>query len=153
MYSAIIVTAALISIDALFVGMSLGSQKNFRHICFFVIAAIIFVICLSAALAASALRDYITFDTSLLVGGAFILLGVLSLFSKEEKKPERLAFGSLVVLGLVMSVDCAVGAAALTIDHSFHILTPVAITVGHLLYLPIGSFVTRFVKTSGKLKI
>ena len=150
MFLPVVITAALVSLDALFVGMSLALQKNFKRSYLLVIAAIIFVMSTIAYLAAGALRASIGFETSWIVGGAFVVLGVRNLFAKDEEKM-TLSIGTIIALGLVMSIDGMVGAVAVTLEHGKTFLSPVLMGAGHLLFLLAGSFAARFVQTSHRV--
>jgi len=149
MYLPIIITATLVSLDALFVGMSLKLQKDFKRFFLFVIAAIIFCMSVIAYFLAGALIQYIDFKTSWIVGSAFLLLGIRNLFAKDEEKM-ALVIRAIVILGFVMSVDSIVGTIAVTVEHGKTFVSPVAMAAGHLVFLMIGSFAARFIKMSHK---
>jgi predicted tellurium resistance membrane protein TerC len=98
----------------------------------------------------SALAEFITFNTSWMVGVAFLLLGLRNLLSKpSEDKP--LALWPVIVIGLIMSIDAVVATAALTLEVGSMFIIPVAVAIGHFAYLYIGSFFMRFIKTSHKV--
>ena len=131
--SNIIITAALVSLDALFVGMSLKLQKGFKLAYFFMIAAIILVTSVAAYFVAGVLADYIEFETSIIVGVVFLILGIRSLFDKDEDHMV-MGTGTIAVLGLIMSIDGVVATTVLTIGHGKVLLTPFLMPAGHLLF-------------------
>jgi len=146
----IILTAILVSLDALFVGMSLKLQKGFKMIYLFIIASIILATSAAAYFVAGAIVQYITFETSVLVGAAFLILGIRSLFDKDEDKMAMTA-GTIAVLGLIMSIDGVVATTALTIEHGKVFLTPFFMPSGHLLFMLAGCCIAKFIKTSHKV--
>ena len=146
----IIITAILVSLDALFVGMSLKLQKGFRLAYLFVIASIILITSLAAYFVAGAIAEHVTFETSVFVGAAFLILGIRSLFDKDEDQM-AMATGTIAVLGLIMSIDGVVATTALTIEHGKILLTPFLMPIGHLLFLLAGCCIAKFIKTSHKV--
>ena len=150
MYISIIVMILLVSTDALFIGMSLKLQKGFKLYYLFVISSIILAMCIFAYFIGGILARYIEFETSWVVGSVFLLLAIRNLFAKDEDKM-ILSMGTIVALGLVMSIDGIVATVVLAIEHKNIFLTPILATAGHLLFLLIGSFSAKFIKTSHKM--
>ena len=148
--SKIVITALLVSLDALFVGMSLKLQKGFKLIYLFIIASIILVTSVISYFVAGAITEYISFETSVLVGAAFLILGIRSLFDKDEDKMV-MAAGTIAVLGLIMSIDGVVATTALTIENGKVLLTPFLMPAGHLLFMLIGCCAAKYIKTSHKV--
>ena len=146
----IITMAVLVSLDALFVGMSLKLQKDFRLSFIFVISGILLAMSLIAYLIAGALIDFVNFEASWLVGGAFLLLGAKSLFAKDEEQM-NLTMRTIIIFGLVMSIDCVVAIVALTIDQGEMLLIPFTVSFGHFVFLLAGCGAAKFIKTSHKV--
>ena len=146
----IVITALLVSLDALFVGMSLKLQKGFKLTYLFIIASIILVTSVTAYFIAGVLSEHISFDTSILVGAAFSILGIRSLFDKDEDKMV-MASGTIAILGLIMSIDGVVATTVLTIEFGKVFLTPFLMPAGHLLFLLTGCFIARHIRTSHKV--
>ena len=86
----------------------------------------------------------------MLVGAAFLILGIRSLFDKDEDKIV-MAAGAIVVLGLIMSVDGVVATTVLTIEHGKILLMPFLMPAGHLLFLLFGCCAAKYIKTSHKV--
>jgi len=149
MYVAIIVTTMIVSIDAFFVGMALKLQNNFKPRVVLLISSVIATICFSAYFVAGKLAEYINFNTSWIVGVAFLLLGIRHLFSKEKEKG-NISLRTIIALGVLMSVDAVVATTVLTLEHGPSILTPVLASLGHLMFLLIGGSIARFIKTRKK---
>ena len=147
MYTAIAAMTLLVSLDALFVGVSLRLHRQFKPAYIFVVFGIVLAMCTAACAAADALTGRMHFDTSWLAGGAFLLLGLKTLLAKDEENTV-LAIGTVAALGFFVSIDGAVLAAALTIEHGRSFLTPVIIAAGHLLCLAAGSLLSNCIKVS-----
>jgi len=141
----------LVSLDALFVGMSLKLQKGFKLAYDFLIPSILLALSLIAYYVAGALSDLINFDTSWLVGGAFLILGVRNLFSKDEKST-ILTTGTVIVLSLVMSIDSVITTVLLTIENGDTVLIPILVSLGHFIFLITGSYVVKFMKIPLKIR-
>ena len=150
MYIAIITTVVLVSLDAIFVGMSLKLQKDFKPSFIFIISGILVAMSITAYFVAGALAGFMDFETSWLVGGAFLLLGVRNLFAKDEEKM-NLTMGAIIILGLVMSIDCVIATVVLTIDQPETFFTPVIVSFGHFVFLLAGCLAAKFIKTSHKV--
>jgi putative Mn2+ efflux pump MntP len=150
MYIPIMVTIFLVSLDALFVGMSLKLQKSFRASYNFIIAGIIFALCVPAYFIAGGLMEHIDFDMDWIVGAAFLILGFRNLFAKDEEQMV-LSIGAIIALGLVMSIDGVVATAALTIEQGKIFAIPILTALGHLAFLFIGCFAAKIIRTSHKV--
>lgn len=136
---------ALISLDALFVGMSLKLQKGFRWRYLFVISTIIMIFSSVAYVVACSLKDFIAFDLSWIVGTIFVFLGIKNLFASDRQK-KSVSLLSTILLGIIMSIDAVVATVSLTIDQVQTFLIPVLLTAGHLLFLFVGAFVIHFIR-------
>ena len=146
----ILVTVIMVSIDAIFVGMSLGAQKGYKTRYSLIIASIIFFCSLVSFFIAIAVKQTIHFNSSQITGIAFTLLGIKNLFSKDEEKG-TISLGSIVILGFVMSIDAVVATFFLTIDQMHSVLIPISAAAGHLILLLAGSYLTRYIKMSHKM--
>jgi putative Mn2+ efflux pump MntP len=137
--SVIIVTALLLAVDAFFIGVSLGLERGFRRKHLVLINAIIFAMCVVVFFVAVRLREYIRFDTSILVGCVFIVLGLIGVLSRGDGKRDGMGLRRVLVLGLVMSVDAMVGTVALATTQAPTFWIPVIIGATHLVYTMVGS--------------
>ena len=83
------------------------------------------------------------------MGAAFLILGIRSLFDKDEDKM-LMAAGTITALGLIMSIDGVVATTVLTIEHGKFVLTPFLMPAGHLLFLLIGCCTAKYMKIPHK---
>ena len=144
MYVPIIVTIILISLDAVFIGMSLKLQRSFNIRVISIISATIFSICVSAYFVAGLLAEYIGFNASWFVGIAFLLLAIRHLFAKSEEN-KLYTVKVIIFLGIIMSIDAVVATTVLTLEHDKTFLIPILAFVGHLIFLLIGGLIARFI--------
>jgi len=85
-----ILSGLLVSIDALFIGVSFGTQKTCRFIHIFLINIYLFALCLWGFAIGILVRDNINFDFDLIIGIIFITFGIWTilfyfLFIKQAK--------------------------------------------------------------------
>jgi hypothetical protein len=151
MYLGILITILLVSIDALFVGASLRLQRSFKFYYFFIIFGMILASSVVFFFVAEAIAPYITFDTGILLGVTFTVMGIRAIFEKEEDGP-LICISCIVGLGLMMSIDAVVATVALTIEYGNFIWIPVLAAGCHLLFLFVGSLAERFMKVSPKAR-
>jgi putative Mn2+ efflux pump MntP len=151
MYISIIATAILVSLEALFVGISLKLQKGFKLVFAFMISGFLLAMSIIAFFASRVLIRFIGFEISWLVGGAFILLGIMTLFAKGEKQA-NLNIGTIIMASLIMSIDCVAATIALTISHGEKLVIPLMISLGHLVMLIAGYYAAKIIKTSYKVR-
>jgi putative Mn2+ efflux pump MntP len=71
-----VLSGLIVSVDAFFIGLSLGLQKRCRFLYLAVINAFLFGLCILGFLIAGRIYELIEFDTDLIVGFAFIALGL-----------------------------------------------------------------------------
>ena len=141
----ILVTVIMISLDATFVGMSLGAQKGYKNRYPFIIASIILLCSLVSFFVALAVKQTLHFNSSVIIGIAFVILGLKNLFARDEEKG-TISTASIIFLGFVMSIDAVVATFFLTIGQMHSILIPISAAAGHLLLLLLGSFLTKYIK-------
>ncbi|MCL2797611.1 MAG: manganese efflux pump [Firmicutes bacterium] len=163
----ILITAALVSVDAFFVGISLGAQKRpkLRHL--LSIVAIVFAACSVAFWITSALRSFISFDISRVAGFIFLLLGLRALTAKNPASEERggrlltakndaaqsgTAWRGIIGFGLLVSIDGVVATAALTVGQADAAIVPFIIAATHLLFITAGSSLAQRVRLAGKMQ-
>jgi len=108
-----VVSGLIVSVDAFFIGLSLGLQKKCKFLYLAIINAFLFGLCIIGFLVAGRIYEWIQFDTDLIVGFAFIALGlwyILQYFVSECIKrrkgnvsKENTSLKTIIIVGLVMS--------------------------------------------------
>jgi len=134
-----ILSGIIVSVDAFFIGISLGLQKECR---FYFLAAInffLFLMCVAGFFLAIWLGEMVDFDAGLFVGVAFILLGAWCIF----KRADGSAMHSIFVAGVMMSVEAMLITAGLTLIFGASLAIPVTIALAHFGYSAAAFFLSR----------
>jgi putative Mn2+ efflux pump MntP len=108
-----ILSGLIVSVDAFFIGLSLGLQKRCKFIYLAIINAFLLALCILGFFIAAQIYEYIPFDPDLVVGFAFIGLGLWYIahhFASEYRKKrnpnaiqEPASLKSIALVGIVMS--------------------------------------------------
>ena len=141
-----ILSGLVVSIDAFFIGISLGLQKKctFAHLA--AINAFLFVLCIFGFLLAGQIYESIPFDPDLIVGFAFIALGlwtILQYFVFAYIK-------TIVLVGFIMSLEAmliTMGITFIFLPYSGFVI-PVTVALAHFVSsaLSFGLARTKHVK-------
>jgi len=110
-----LLSGLIVSVDAFFIGLSLGLQKRCRFLYLLIINTVLLGLCILGFLIAGRIYERIAFDTDVIVGFSFIALGlwtILHYFLSEQIKRRRentdkvgTSLKTIVLIGLVMSGD------------------------------------------------
>jgi len=159
-----ILSGLIVSVDAFFIGLSLGLQKRCKFLYLVIINVFLAALCALGFLIAGRVYEHIPFDPDLIVGFSFILLGLwyilhyfISGYIKRRRaisnKPEKEDGGSLktiVAVGIVMSLEAMLITMGITLvfapESTFVI--PITIALAHFGYsaLSFGLARCKFVK-------
>jgi len=143
-----ILSGLIVSVDAFFIGLSLGLQKKCRFLYLAIINAVLFVLCMLGFLLAGQLYERIAFDTDLIVGISFIALGlwsVLHYFIAKRKKQEHFSLKTVILVGLVMSTEAMLITMGLTFIFlpESNVLIPVTVALAHFGYSALSFYLAR----------
>ena len=141
-----ILSGLIVSVDAFFIGLSLGLQKRCKFLYLAVINAVLLGLCVLGFLIAGRIYEIIPFDPDYIVGFAFIALGlwtILHFFVSKHMKRRRGIAGeadisrkTFVLVGLVMSGEAMLITMGITFiflpDSTFVI--PVTVALAHFGY-------------------
>ncbi|MCL2587622.1 MAG: hypothetical protein FWE31_05325 [Firmicutes bacterium] len=147
--------ALLVSIDALFIGISLGTQKRCRFWYLLVINAGLLALCFAGFFIARALGD-LDFDFDIVVGISFITLGawfILYYFLFEHKKYKQgevqMGRKTIIMTGILMSVEAMLITLGLTLVYqatSAPIIIPIVVGVAHFVYCTATFFMAKYLR-------
>jgi len=147
-----IVSGLVVSLDAFFIGLSLGLQKRCKIMHLVIINLFLLALCLIGFFVAGWLYDLITFEMDYIVGAAFIALGLWCILQyymcKASNKP---ASGkTIVMVGLVMSVEAMMITMGITFVFlpASSLLIPISVAVAHFVYSVLSFYLarTRYIK-------
>ena len=156
-----VLSGLIVSVDAFFIGLSLGLQKKFKFIYLAVINAFLLSLCLFGFFITERLHEFIaikSFDTDLIVGFSFIGLGLwcvlqyfISGYVKRRKGDKwdtgeaNTSFKTFVIVGLVMSAEAmliTIGISFIFLPHST-IVIPLTVAFAHFGYSALSFFLAR----------
>ena len=145
----------IVSVDAFFIGLSLGLQKRCKFLYLIIINIFLLVLCIIGFLIAGQIYESIEFDPDLIVGFAFIGLGlwyILQYFISEyikwrmgdavEKQP---SLKTIILVGLVMSFEAmliTMGITFIFLPYSNFII-PITVALAHSVYSGISFHLAR----------
>ena len=129
----------VVSVDAFFIGLSLGLQKNCKFLYLVAINAFLFGLCILGFLIAGYVYTLIPFDPDIVVGVVFIALGLWTMRVKRRKKT------TIILVGLVMSLEAMLITMGLTfifIQNTTFII-PITVALAHFAYSACSFYLAR----------
>jgi hypothetical protein len=138
-----ILAGLIVSIDAFFIGVSLGLQEKCRFMHLVVINAFLFVLCIFGFLLAGQIYAYIPFSPDIIVGIAFIILGLLTIF--QSFLLGGIKRQTVLVIGAIMSGEAMLITIGLTLIFLPHggLAIPVTVALAHFVYSALTCALSR----------
>jgi len=150
-----VLSGLIVSVDAFFIGLSLGLQKRCKFLYLAVINAFLLGLCIFGFLIAERVYDLIPIDPDLLVGFAFISLGLWTIVhyfvSKHIKHRKgtteavNVSLKTIVLVGLVMSIEAmliTMGISFIFLPDSTFVI-PITVALAHLGYSALSFYLSR----------
>ena len=148
-----ILSALIVSIDAFFIGLSLGLQKKCKFLSLLIINGFLLGLCLIGFLIAGQVYELIPFDPDLIVGFTFIGLGLWYIFhyfiferiKRHSKNEKKSSFKTIILVGLVMSFEAmliTMGITFIFLPES-NLFIPITVAVAHFAYSTVSFFLAR----------
>jgi len=150
-----ILSGLIVSIDAFFIGLSLGLQKRCKFLYLALINAVLLGLCILGFLIAEQIYEYIPFDPDYLVGFAFIALGlwtILHFFVSEHMKRRRgaaaemnISLRTFVLVGLAMSGEAmliTMGITFIFLPYSTFVI-PIIVALAHFGYSALSFYLAK----------
>ena len=150
-----VLSGLVVSVDAFFIGLSLGLQKKCRFTYIILINAFLLALCILGFLIAERLYELIEIDTDLIVGFSFIALGVwciLHYFTSEyiksrsrSREEKKVSLKTISLVGLVMSVEAMLITMGITFIFSpnTNFLIPLTVALAHFGYCALSFYLAR----------
>ena len=130
-----VLSGLIVSVDAFFIGLSLGLQKVCRFSYLVIINIFLFVLCVFGFLISERIYELIKFDTDLIVGSSFIALGCWCIFQyfRKERATANISKKTIVIVGLVMSIEAMLITMGITFIFSpnSNLLIPLTVALAH----------------------
>ena len=142
-----ILSGLIVSVDAFFIGISLGLQKKCRFLYLAVINLFLLGLCVLGFLMAGWLYERLPFDPDLIVGFAFIALGIwfiLNYFRRRGAMGEA-SLRSIALVGLVMSGEAmmiTMGITFIFLSNATFVI-PITVALAHFGYSTLSFFLAR----------
>jgi len=150
-----VLSGLIVSLDAFFIGLSLGLQNRCKFMYLAIINGFLLGLCIIGFLVAGFIYERIPFDPDLVVGIAFIALGVWTIsqyFVCERVKKRKELTGekgtsvkTFVIVGIVMSVEAmliTMGITFIFLPNSTFII-PLTVALAHFGYSAASFFLAR----------
>jgi len=140
-----VISAMVVSIDAFFIGLSLGLQDKCKFIYLVIINAFLFALCILGYFTATFVYERIPFDPDIIVGVAFISLGLWCIVSYLIYNGHTASRKSMAVVGLVMSLEAMLITMGITLIFMPYstFLVPLTVAAAHFGYSAISFFLAR----------
>jgi len=151
-----ILSGLIVSVDAFFIGLSLGLQKRCKFLYLAIINVFLFGLCILGFLIAGRVYEYIPFEPDYIVGFAFISLGlwyILHYFitkyirsRKNDTEGEEItSLKTLIPVGLVMSGEAMLITMGITFIFGIYstFAIPITVALAHFGYSSLSFFLAR----------
>jgi len=150
-----VLSGLIVSVDAFFIGLSLGLQRKCKFLYLAIINAFLFGLCILGFFIAGRIYELIPFEPDYVVGFAFISLGlwtILHFFISEHIKRRKgtaqevnASLKAIVLVGLVMSAEAmliTMGITFVFLPYST-LLIPVTVALAHFGYSALSFHLAR----------
>lgn len=146
-----ILSGLLVSIDAFFIGLSLGLQKKCKFLYLVFIHIFLFALCMLGFLIAGQIYEHIPFEPDYIVGFSFIALGLWTILhyfistGRKDLSSGQNSRKTFVLVGLVMSLEAmliTMGITFIFLPYS-NFLIPITVTLAHFVYCVIAFYLAR----------
>ena len=150
-----VLSGLIVSVDAFFIGISLGLQRQCKFLYLAIINAFLLGLCIVGFLIAGQIYELIEFDTDLIVGFSFIALGLWCILQyfvceyikrrKENIEKDNAALKTIILAGLVMSVEAMLITMGITFIFlpSSTLIIPVTVALAHFGYSSLSFYLSR----------
>jgi len=139
-----ILSGLIVSVDAFFIGLSLGLQKSCKFLYLAIINVFLLCLCILGYLIAGQIYERITFDTDIVVGAAFIVLGCWYIFHYFLSR-QAASVRQIIPVGMVMSLEAMIitmGITFIFLPNSSWVI-PITVALAHFGYSAISFFLAR----------
>ncbi len=146
MITFLLLTAFTVSIDSFFCGFSLSFVKGKKYLIVLLITLTVFVMCVTVNYLSLLFSDFINDKTACFGGIILVVIGLINLFSRSEKKikssDKGLAFFSLAS-GFAVGLDGAGANLSLSIMGLNSIFVPITIALMHGFMISAGILLSK----------
>lgn len=142
----------LFSISDVFLGVSLGVHEKFKHRYLATIAVSVLLCAFIGLFIEEFLNNVIPFNLSIVMGALFVLLGIKDLFDHRNKKTTQSALRKTVLLGIILSIDCAISTAGLAANlETTSLWAPLLTAFFIMAFTAVGNISVKYIKIPSKI--
>ncbi|MCL2386035.1 MAG: manganese efflux pump [Defluviitaleaceae bacterium] len=150
-----VLSGLIVSVDAFFIGLSLGLQKKCKYLYLVAINVFLLALCFVGFFVAGQIYEVIPFDPDLIVGFAFIALGlwtIMQFFLFEHLKRRKgtteeisISYKTLALVGIVMSGEAMLITMGITFIFlpDSTLIIPITVALAHFVYSTISFYLAR----------
>ena len=150
-----ILSGLIVSVDAFFIGLSLGLQKRCKFLYLVIINGFLLGLCVLGFFVAGHIYELIPFEPDYVVGFSFIVLGlwyILQYFVSEHIKRRKgqteekeASLKTIVLVGMVMSVEAMMITMGITFIFlpSSTFVIPITVALAHFGYSTLSFYLVR----------
>jgi len=140
-----VVSGLIVSVDAFFIGLSLGMQERCRFLYLVIINTFLFGLCIAGFFLAGQVYELIPIDPDLVVGFAFISLGLWTIAQYFLFKHAKGSKKTFVLVGLVMSIEAMLITMGITLIFlpNSTLIIPITVALAHFGYSAISFYLAR----------
>jgi len=150
-----VLSGLIVSVDAFFIGLSLGLQKRCKFLYLAMINAFLFGLCIIGFFIAGRIYELIPFEPDYVVGFAFIALGLWTILHyfisahikcrKSNTEETATSLKAIVIVGIVMSVEAMLITMGITFifQPDSTLLIPFTVALAHFGYSALSFYLAR----------
>ena len=148
-----VLSGLVVSVDAFFIGLSLGLRKDCKFLFLAAINLFLFGLCVLGFVIAGRIYESIAFDVDLVVGLSFIALGLwsilqyfsASLIKRHENGGKTASRNTIILVGIVMSVEAMLITMGITFIFlpGSTFLIPITVALAHFGYSALSFHLAR----------
>ena len=147
-----VLSGLIVSIDAFFIGLSLGLQKKCKFLYLIIINTFLFILCILGFFIAGQIYELIPFEPDYIVGFAFIALGLWTIshyiicnYIKSSVSKEEISHKSVILVGLVMSIEAMLITMGITFIFQPYstLFIPLTVSLAHFGYSALAFHLAR----------
>ena len=146
------ISSLIVSLDAFFIGLSLGLKNTFRFSYLALMNTFLFLLCFIGFFISDQIYHLIPFDPSLIVGISFISIGTFNIFQylisthlTKKDTTSKTSWKSFILVAIVMSFEAMLITIGITVVfiESATIIIPLTVALAHFVYSSSSFFLAR----------
>lgn len=146
MFFNVLLVIIIMCIDDIFVGLSLGAHEKFKSKYLLVIAGSVFTVSIIAFFTAEVLAEHMDFNSGIIIGFLFILMGIKDIFEHKHEQHIQSAWQKVLMLTFILAVDCFFTTITITLEEAKAFFIPIMVSVTILAFVALGNYIVKYIK-------